>query len=235
MKRFYTTSIDGSTAILTGKERDHCIRVLRMQVGDEVELVNGSGDVHVAELKEADKQQARFHILRSTHHEALTVPDVAIAIPKNPSRWEFFLEKATEIGVGRIFPLLVTRSEKRRIREERNSQIIQSAFKQALHHYMPLLNEPIALQDLLQRKDDYHQLFIAHCASGETPYLGHVYQRREKSLIFIGPEGDFTTEEISLATETGCQPVSLGASRLRVETAGITVCNIIQCIESTSS
>lgn len=235
VKRFFTTQIDDKHAVLTGSERDHCVRVLRSQVGDEVEVVNGCGDLLHCRLESIGKE-ASLIIMNKMHHEPHVFPDLAIAIPKSPSRWEFLLEKSTEIGVGRIYPLITKRSEKKHIREERSGQIIQSAFKQSLHHYIPKLHSPIALESLISLAEvEYHQAYIAHCASKETPYLGNLYQPREKSLILVGPEGDFTSEEISLTLKQGFTAVSLGSSRLRVETAGITVCNIIQCIESTSS
>ena len=219
-----------------GGELHHCVKVLRTSIGETVEIVDGKGGVGIGQLESFDKRQAHIQLdnpLLKMPKAAL--PILAIAIPKNPSRWEYFLEKATEIGVSEIIPLICKRSDKSKIREERNHQIILSAFKQARQLYLPDLHSPTSILDVLSN-EKYSDLetYIAHCEQDgqhQNPYLGVLHQRKSTSIILVGPEGDFTSDEIEAAKSKGYQAVSLGDSRLRVETAGIVACNIIKCID----
>lgn len=228
MKRFYSNNIQLPNALLEGKEKEHCIKVLRTQIGEELEIVDGKGNVFLGELKSSNKSTATITISNKLEVTAL-LPKVSIAIciPKSPSRWEWFLEKATEIGVHKIIPLIAKRSEKKHIRKDRNEQILLSAFKQSGHLFIPELHEPIAFSKMINNCSEWNQKFIAHCEEDEKFFLGDKYKKGENAIILIGPEGDFSPEEITLALENGFKPVSLGNSRLRVETAGVVASGII--------
>jgi 16S rRNA (uracil1498-N3)-methyltransferase len=141
-------------------------------------------------------------------------------------RFEWFLEKATEIGIDEITPIFCSHSERIRIKTERLQKILISAMKQSLKAYLPKLNEPIDLKKLLS-KDFQGQKFIGYCESNEVDELQKVYKPGSNALILIGPEGDFSTEEIILSKKEGFIPISLGKSRLRTETAGVVACHTI--------
>ena len=232
MKRFFSSSINFPTAILEGKEKEHCIKVLRTQLGEQVEIVDGQGSLFVGELGESDKHTAIIrHLSKVNQYTDCPLITIACCIPKNASRWEFFLEKATEIGVKKIIPLIAKRSEKSNIRHDRNEQILISALKQSGHLYLPELEAPQKLNDFIKSvKDPTVVKFIAHCDEQHKEFLGHQYKKGEEALILIGPEGDFTPEEIKLALSHHFKPVSLGASRLRVETAGIVAAGMINWV-----
>lgn len=235
MKRFYSSNIKNDTAILEGSERDHCIRVMRTVPDEVVEIVDGRGGLWTGSLSDSDKRQAIVRLVSNiTTDRPLSYqkPVIATAIPKSPARWESFLEKATEIGVETIIPLVSRRSEKRRIRTERSEQIILSAFKQSKHLHLPALRPVQSIKDLIaEYTSSESEKFIAYLGTEENPYLGVIHETGMSSIILIGPEGDFTAEEVSLALASGFKGVSLGDSVLRVETAGVAACNIIQCSE----
>jgi 16S rRNA (uracil1498-N3)-methyltransferase len=146
-------------------------------------------------------------------------------------RFEWFLEKATEIGIDEITPVFCAHSERIRIKTERLHNILVAAMKQSLKAYLPKLNEPADLKNFLS-KDFTGQKFIGYCESGEEDELQKVYQKEANALILIGPEGDFSHEEVSLAEKQGFIPISLGKSRLRTETAGIVACHTITMLNS---
>ncbi|MCP4121186.1 MAG: 16S rRNA (uracil(1498)-N(3))-methyltransferase [Bacteroidetes bacterium] len=230
MKRFFSTDIKGNTALLKDKERDHCVRVLRTTEGEKVEIVDGKGNLYSGSLASSGvKSEVVIHLEgKPKFHEQQVLNVMACAIPKNQNRWELFLEKAVELGVTAIIPLIAHRSEKKHIRRERNEQIMRSAFKQAGHFYLPTLAEPIKLNQLIdQRRNIDEEKFVAYCGEADKAFLGNIHQAGMPSLVLIGPEGDFTPEEVSLARSNGFEIVSLGDSRLRVETAAIVACSAI--------
>ena len=228
MKRFYSQNIQTTTALLEGKEKEHCTKVLRTQIGEAIEIVDGNGNLYLGELAIVNKQNATVvNLVKQDEIGAKPKVSLAICIPKNPSRWEWFLEKATEIGIDEIYPLIAKRSEKKRIRYERNLQIIVSAFKQSGQLYLPKLKEPILFNKFMEQARITNQNFIAHCEPEDKTQLSEKYKKGEKALILIGPEGDFSKEEITLALSKGFEPISLGNSRLRVETAGIVATGIV--------
>jgi len=226
MKQFYSSNIKGNNAVLEGKERDHCVRVLRTAIGDSVEVVDGLGNLYSGKLASTGKVIATIHFDESKQtFDRKVLPAIACAIPKNHTRWEWILEKAVEIGVNEIIPLIAHRSEKKHIRRERNEQIILSAFKQSGHYYLPKLKEPTKFKDLIvERSGIEGEHFIAYCGEVDKQFIGNLHESGKPSVVLIGPEGDFTAEEVSLATSAGFQVVSLGTSRLRVETAAIVAC-----------
>jgi 16S rRNA (uracil1498-N3)-methyltransferase len=216
-----------ANGFLDEDESGHALRVLRLNVGDNIELLDGKGNKHLATISETSKKQLFFQII-STEKQAQ--PNwhihIAIAPTKNIDRFEFFLEKCTEIGITQITPLLTKNSERKEIKAEKLQKTILSALKQSGHLFLPDLRPMVSLKDFLTRFSATDtQKFIAHCENdAEKIQLFDQVTPSKKSVILIGPEGDFTTEEISLAKEAGFAAVSLGESRLRTETAGIVAC-----------
>jgi 16S rRNA (uracil1498-N3)-methyltransferase len=156
---------------------------------------------------------------------------IGIAPTKSMDRFEWFLEKAVEIGIDEITPVFCAHSERIKMKTDRLQKILISAMKQSLKAYLPKLNEPSDLKSLLL-KDLKGQKFIAYCESGEEDELQRVYRRGEDAVILIGPEGDFSSEEVSIAEKKEFIPISLGKSRLRTETAGIVACHTILLMNS---
>lgn len=230
MKRFYSRQIQDGSAVLSDGERDHCVKVLRTVVGETVEVVDGAGSLYRGHLAEAGRREARIALEGGPQHFPKPVlPVVAAAIPRNPSRWEFFLEKAVELGVDRIVPLLAARSEKHRFRRERCEQVVLSAFKQSGRYYLPVLDDPRRFTEVVEDSSfALKERFIAHCGAGSRQPVGAVHRNGHAAVILIGPEGDFTPEEVSLALGRGYIPVTLGHGRLRVETAAIVSCALLQ-------
>lgn len=209
-----------SSPFLPDEESQHCIRVLRHIAGDIIEIIDGSGNLFSAEIVSPHPKRTEVRIIS-------TLPDpgahpyhlhMAVAPTKNIDRFEWFIEKAVEIGVDEITPLLCRFSERKTVNTERLNKIIISAAKQSKHARLPILN-PLTPFAKLSTKDS--GVFIAHCAGGQKSYLFDVLKPHSATTILIGPEGDFSTEEISLAIENNAHPISLGSSRLRTETAAI--------------
>ncbi len=222
MHLFYTPDISGISYQLSEEESKHCIRVLRLSKKDHIVLVDGKGGFYEAMIAEA-------HPKRCTVEVVNTIPEygkkpfylhVAIAPTKNIDRFEWFLEKATEIGIQEITPLLCTNSERKNINDDRLGKIMVSAMKQSIKAYLPKLNPMIAFNKFIQQSLPADR-FIAHCEKQEKVHLKQVVKPLRDTVILIGPEGDFSHEEISAALLAGFRPVSLGESRLRTETAGV--------------
>lgn len=221
MHTFFAPDLAGTTYTLPEDESKHAVRVLRLTTGDEVELLDGRGGRYSAAVADANPKRCQ---LRITHHE--TAPPrpyfthVAVAPTKNLDRMEWFVEKAVEIGVERISFLRCARSERRELKLERLEKIAISALKQSGQAWLPQLDE---LTDYTQfvAQVDPATTFIAHLEEGERTALTQVAAQGPGCCVLIGPEGDFTPAEISLAMSRGIRPVTLGASRLRTETAAL--------------
>ncbi|MEH6408156.1 MAG: 16S rRNA (uracil(1498)-N(3))-methyltransferase [Leeuwenhoekiella sp.] len=228
MQLFYYPEIEASakTVVLPKDESKHIIKVLRKKAGDLLDLTNGKGDFFIAEITEASPSRCGVKILESNHEQPLPYSlHMAVAPTKLNDRYEWFLEKATEIGITEITPIICDHSERKVIKEDRYEKILQSAMKQSLKAYKPVLNEAVSFKEFIAKNSQTEsQKFIAHCE--ETKRLS-----LKKSifgsnmLILIGPEGDFSTEEIKLALDNNFSPVTLGNSRLRTETAAIVACH----------
>ncbi len=217
---FYASQLhQAGNMVLDETTSRHIIQVLRMKTGESLKLTDGKGSVVSATITLEHKKAAE--VLISDHENVPSLkPHLAIAISpvKNNSRFEWFLEKATEIGVNAIIPLICTRTEKQHLKFERMQSILVSAMLQSQQAWLPVLREPVKFKDLIEVKTE-GQKFIAHCIDNGKRSLINV--THSDSLILIGPEGDFTEEEVKLALEHGFVPVSLGETRLRTETAGI--------------
>ena len=200
----------------------HMVQVLRMKEEEKLNLTDGKGSLITAEVIDAHKKHCSVKIIDSqlTIHDSRKVT-IAISLLKNTSRFEWFLEKATEIGVSEIIPLICERTEKQKFRYDRMKGICISAMLQSKQTWLPILHEPKQFNHLAIEQFDNQQKFIAHCEeSGQKNSLS-TFQSLNHSTILIGPEGDFTKQEIELALLNNFIPVSLGETRLRSETAGV--------------
>jgi 16S rRNA (uracil1498-N3)-methyltransferase len=198
----------------------HIINVLRMAVGDELVLTDGKGKKAYARIIDDNRKKCRVELLR-VEEEKMRLPMVAIGISllKNIARFEWFLEKATEIGVNSIIPLICHRTQSEKFRMDRMQTILVSAMLQSQQSWLPALQEPVRVTDVI-KSSNYPKKLIAHCVSEEKISLNAI-RSSDDSIILIGPEGDFTPEEINNALNAGFNPVTLGENRLRTETAGI--------------
>lgn len=228
MQLFYVPNISGAEVILDETESKHAIRVLRLQKGNPVEIIDGAGGFYTARITDANPKKCRLNIIES--QKEFGKKDfqlhIAIAPTKNIERFEWFLEKATEIGIDEITPLLTSHSERKTVNHDRLEKILVSAIKQSLKAYLPKLNNLTTFKELVSdNKTD--KKFIAYCDDIQKNHLKDVAKKGCDTLIIIGPEGDFSHDEVKFAIENGFSVVSLGSSRLRTETAGIVVCNIV--------
>jgi 16S rRNA (uracil1498-N3)-methyltransferase len=210
---------------LPESESLHCIRVLRKKPGDEITITDGKGAFHKALISDAHPQRCKVNILGTQREPQLRNYriEIAIAPTKNPDRMEWLVEKATETGVDAISLLKTVHSERKEMKTDRLRKVMIAAMKQSLKATLPELRETTGF-DAFIRQAFAGQKLIAYCGPGEKPLLSRQYRKGENALILIGPEGDFHPEEIRSALEHGFQPVSLGDSRLRTETAALTAC-----------
>ncbi|HEX7847457.1 MAG TPA: RsmE family RNA methyltransferase [Chitinophagaceae bacterium] len=201
----------------------HVVQVLRMQSGEKLNLTDGKGNLITAEIINAHKKYCSVRELVSHFTSPVSRKvTIAISLLKNASRFEWFLEKATEIGITEIIPLLCERTEKEKFRFDRMKGICVSAMLQSQQVWLPVLHEPKKFEDLEIWKCADGSNFIAHCTDDKKQELSHLQTSKSSNLLIaIGPEGDFTNEEIALALQHNFIPVSLGETRLRTETAGI--------------
>jgi 16S rRNA (uracil1498-N3)-methyltransferase len=229
MQLFYNPDIDETTEnfFFDKEESRHIIKVLRKKDSDILHVTNGLGllfeteitlasdnkcIVEVLSIKKADEPKFKLHL--------------AVAPTKMNDRFEWFLEKATEIGIQEITPIICDRSERKVINLERFEKIILSAMKQSNETYLPKLNEAISFKEFVKQKNEGLQL-IAHCEETDKKSLKDVLKPNESVTMLIGPEGDFSEKEIALALENNFQPVALGNTRLRTETAAVVACHSV--------
>lgn len=234
MQLFYLPEIEPGTELVSfsKEESRHLVRVLRKTRGDLIFITDGKGNRYQAEIVEPGEKRCQVRILSV---EAIPEPKgyrlhIAIAPTKMNDRFEWFLEKCTEIGIDEITPVLCEHSERKKINEERLGKVILSAMKQSLKYSLPRLNPLRRLEDLVSSTDAQVRL-IAHCDEGEKGDLTDLIRGKEDILILIGPEGDFSPREIELAHECGFRGLSLGSSRLRTETAGVVACSQVSLIK----
>ena len=224
MQLFYAPDITPPEYTLGEEESKHCIRVLRLSEGDRLHITDGRGTMYECEVAVADARRCTVRITSATpEFEKMPYRLVmAVAPTKNIDRFEWFLEKATEIGVSEIIPLECAHSERRSIKTERENKVITAAVKQSLKAYHPILHELTPFRKALAMPFDGRK-FIAHCDSpiDEKSYLPSVLEAGGNAMIFIGPEGDFSPEEIAEAVKAGCTEITLGHQRLRTETAAV--------------
>ena len=230
MHIFYTPDIENSHE-LPEEEAAHALRVLRLQPGDEVMLTDGKGNFHRARISLAAHKRCLVDILETLPQPPLWSGHlhIALAPTKNMDRTEWFAEKATEIGIDELTFLNCRYSERKVLKAERIAKILVSAVKQSLKARTPRLNEMTDFKTFI-RQPFQGQKFIAHCHEGEKTPLKDLVRKGEEAVVLIGPEGDFSEEEVRLAEEAGFIPVSLGPSRLRTETAALVACHILNLL-----
>lgn len=235
MHLFYYPQIDNEIFTLNKTESSHCVRVLRLKAGDFIHLTDGKGRLCKAQIVTPDKNKCVTRIV-----DAAEMPKerdysllIAIAPTKNQERFEWFLEKATEIGTDFFIPLICKNSERKTIKTDRLQRVIAAAMKQSLKYWMPQLAPVTSFRELVTRKFN-GSVFIATKMEPGTMHLGSHSSNKSDILVLIGPEGDFDPEEINLARQNGFIPVSLGESRLRTETAGVVACHTVNLIRSLS-
>lgn len=224
MQLFYAPEISLPCYTLAEEESKHCIRVLRMRVGDELHLTDGRGTMYRCKVVDDNAKRCTVEVIESIpEYEKMTYGlTMAVAPTKNIDRYEWFLEKATEVGITEIYPIECDHSERRQIKAEREEKVITSAVKQSLKAYHPVLHALTDVREVIKMDLDGEK-YIAHCndALGERPYLGSLIKKGGNNLILIGPEGDFSEEEITFAVQNGFKAISLGKERLRTETAAV--------------
>lgn len=230
MHVFYTPDIRIKPE-LPEEEAQHCIRVLRLKQGEEICLTDGKGYFYKAVIEAVAGKRCLVKICETIRQESLWSGHlhIAMAPTKNMDRTEWFAEKATEVGLNELSFLNCRFSERKVIKNERIEKILVSAIKQSLKAELPVLNEMVDFNKFIE-KDFKGQKFIAHCHEGEKPLLKDVLRKGENALVMVGPEGDFSVEEVERAVAKGFVPVSLGKSRLRTETAALVACHTLNLI-----
>ena len=229
---FYHPGLTSASKIIELDEATskHIVQVLRMKEGEAIHLTDGKGLLALTTITSASKRSCMVTILESRFTGVLVKRKIAISISpvKNSSRFEWFLEKATELGVSEIFPLLCSRTEREHFRYDRMNNICISAMLQSQQTWLPLLHKPISFHQVTEPALAYENKFIAHCTEDEKTDLPSLLTGDIKNgIILIGPEGDFTPAEIKEAISSGYKPVSLGNTRLRTETAGMVAASIL--------
>lgn len=229
MQLFYNPDINTSVTEFSfdKEESKHIVKVLRKKEQDTLHVTNGLGFLFTTEIIFASEKKCTVKIIRSEFHQPTDFYlHLAVAPTKMNDRFEWFLEKATEIGVHEITPIICEHSERKIIKTERFAKIIESAMKQSLQFHLPKLNEPISFSAFINQKKE-GDLFIAHCEETEKKLLKKSITKNQKYTVLIGPEGDFSEKEIKIALENNYNPVSLGNTRLRTETAAVVACHSI--------
>lgn len=223
MQLFYNPDVNNNNDIFIfpSEESKHIVKVLRKKTGDILNITNGKGFLFEAEILVPDIRKCTAKIIKSNYFEKKG-PNlhIAVAPTKMNDRYEWFIEKATEIGIAEITPIICDHSERKVLKIERMQKVLQSAMKQSLHYHIPKLNDAISFKDFVNQNHS-ENLFIAHCEETDKTELKQRLKTNEDALILIGPEGDFSTKEINIALEKGFLPVALGSTRLRTETAAI--------------
>ena len=225
MHLFYTPDITADFYTLNEEESKHCVKVLRLQTGDQVFLLDGKGGFYTARILDPHPKRTLLKITeaKQNYGKRNHYLHIAIAPTKNIERTEWFLEKATEIGIDEVSLIIAERSERKEVKPDRLRKVITSAIKQSVKAFHPVLNEPVAFKKFLQRRQQEHR-YIAHCMEGLKFSLKTTLKLQSSYLVMIGPEGDFSTSEVELALQEGFRAITLGDSRLRTETAALEAC-----------
>lgn len=227
-----STVTDAGEILLSAEESKHCVKVLRHKVGDIINVIDGKGNFFEAEITAADMQNCTARV-KSKKQIGVNKPyylHIAISPTKNPDRTEWLIEKGTEFGVDEFSFIICKRTEKTGVKLERFKKIAESAVKQSVQGLIPKLNEGILFKDFMAaHKDNKAKKYIAHCLEENKKELKEIVTEKNV-LVLIGPEGDFTEEEIALAKQNGFDALSLGQSRLRTESAGMLVAAALQAI-----
>ncbi len=231
MNIFYAPDIAGNQYMLNEDESKHCIRVLRMQASEKLILIDGRGGYYRASIADAHPKRCLLVVDETIleYEKPNYKLHIAIAPTKNLDRLEWFAEKATEIGISEITPIICDHSERKVVNTERLEKIVIAAIKQSVKAYKPKINEAISFNSFIKTPKEGFR-FLAHCEEADKKYIQQLYKPSSDALILIGPEGDFSTTEINDAIKAGFLPISLGKSRLRTETAGVFSCSLINIL-----
>ena len=226
---FFEETLTGVDEFVLSEETSrHICQVLRMNENGRINITNGKGYTVLAEIVLADKKKTKVKsIQKNLSGEPTPKTAIAISLIKNNNRFEWFAEKATEIGISTIIPIICQRSEKTHFKKERLKSILISAMLQSQQSWLPELREPVNISEVI-KEEGYNQKFIAHCLDEEKKMLRDIVKSNASKIILIGPEGDFTEDEIQDAIQNNYIPVSLGNTRLRTETAGITAAVLLK-------
>ena len=234
MNIFYSNNINKSTKkiIILDQENSHLIKVLRKKTGDNVNITDGKGFLYSCSIIESYKNKSILEIENAVEFKnELPKLKVAISLTKNKERFEWFLEKATEIGINEITPIICRYSERNKINLERSIKILISSMKQSLRYRLPIINKPVNFKDYITSKSKNNvNSFIATCLNSDISLLKEKLIKGNDSEIMVGPEGGFSQDELDLAKKAKFVTVSLGKGRLRTETAGVMVCSIFSTI-----
>jgi 16S rRNA (uracil1498-N3)-methyltransferase len=229
---FYIESFDATQQLITLNEETskHVVQVLRMQVGEQLNLTDGKGSLLTVAITDAHKKHCVVKTQATSYKpQAARKTTIAVSLVKNASRFEWFLEKATEIGITEIVPLLCERTERQHFRFDRMKGILVSAMLQSQQTWLPVLHEPTKFENLKMMQFENALKLIAHCEETEkNQFSNFQIDQFENSIILIGPEGDFTTTEINTAIAEGYNPVMLGETRLRTETAAVVAATLLK-------
>jgi len=230
MNIFYFPDLVDNQVTLDETESQHAVKVLRLVAGDSIILFDGKGGKYEGEIEQPHHKKCVVNI---TKKEIISKRPfnlhIAIAPTKMNDRMEWFLEKATEIGIDEITPIICDRSERRTTNHERFEKVLIAAMKQSMNPWLPVLNQQIDFNKFI---DSNEQGFVAHCMDSDKEPLKNLLPAKDAITILIGPEGDFTEDEVATAILRGWEPVSLGDNRLRTETAGLVACHTVNLIKS---
>lgn len=240
MHLFYIPAVDSKEIVtLSEEESKHCVRVLRLREKDIIQIVDGAGGFYIAKITDANPKKCTAEIteVKKEYEKKNYYLHLVVAPTKNMERLEWFVEKATEIGIDEITLIKCEHSERTIVKTERLNKVAVSAMKQSVKAYIPKINEVISFTDCIKQNFS-GQKFIAHCQQNSPSfqggdkglvktYLKNLYIKNKNTLILIGPEGDFSKEEVALALKNNFQEISLGNSRLRTETAAVVACHTI--------
>lgn len=232
MQLFYLPNLNEKSekAIFSKEESKHIFKVLRKKIGDEISITNGKHIFFKGIINSISKNNCEVHIQNFEEKDKLNYSlHVVISVLKSNERFEWFLEKASEIGITQITPVICERSERKFINEKRLNKILVSAMKQSLKAHHPILNPVISLKDFYKNKFD-NELFIAHCNEAKKELLINSLKPKTNVTLLIGPEGDFTDNEVNSAINLGFKPVSLGNTRFRAETAAIIATHTVSIV-----
>ena len=232
MNYFYHPDLDHSVRQFSfpAAESHHIVKVLRKKAGDKLHITNGQGALFLVEILEANNKRCMGQVLSAEKKRPKMFNlHLAVAPTKKIDRFQWFLEKATEIGVDRITPILCEHSERRHLTMDRMRRTVEEAMKQSLRTYLPVLEEPKSFTEFLKEEQPLLK-FIAHCREGEKADLKRRVAADKDVVILVGPEGDFSETEVNQALGQGFVPVSLGNSRLRTETAALAACFTVNLI-----
>ncbi len=229
---FYKADIDiPATAVVLDEDTSkHIVQVLRMQNGEQLQLTDGKGNLFTATITDNNRKKCSVKVIKTINYQLSTINiTIAISLLKNTNRFEWFLEKATEIGVTEIIPLVCERTEKTAFKFERMKTILVSAMLQSQQTHLPILHDPEKFDKQVAKQFNNCVKYIAHCEdeNNKQQLTTKLLNSSTAKLILIGPEGDFTNEEITLAIQHNFTPVSLGNTRLRTETAGVVAATLL--------